>query len=91
MWLETRGEVWRWAPVDLRRIKDTLKFRADGSAEVLLERARALLTAAPSPWLAQNASPGVLYSHWHSLTAKVRPTTRDERNLASLRAALEAL
>lgn len=91
LWRETRGEDWAWSPVDHARIRDTLKFRSGGDPAVLVERARLLLTAAPSAWLAQNASPGVLYSHWHSLTAKVRPTTRDERNLASLRAAMEAL
>lgn len=91
LWKETRGEPWRWTPMDLRRVKDTLKFRCDGNVDEFLERARRLLADAPTTWLAQNASPSVLYAHWFALSVKVKKPTRDQHNLATLRATFEAL
>lgn len=90
LWRETRGEDWAWSPIDLRRVRDCLKFRANGDPAVFLDRARRLLMDAPTVWLAQNASPAVLYSHWNSLTVTVKPMTRDQKNTLGLaRAALE--
>lgn len=91
MWLETRGVPWMWAPIDCKRIRDCLKFRAGGDPEVLLERARTLLVKPPTLWLAQNASPAVLYSQWHALGTSVSKMTREEMNLSTLAAAARVL
>lgn len=89
LWEETRGTPYVWTPKDLHFVK--LGFKLAGSSWMYLDRARRLLLNPPSVWYAQNASPCLLYSRWNQLAAEVRPVSRDERNLLTLRAAVEGL
>lgn len=89
LWYETRGVSYTFSPIDHRFLK--LGLNLAGSFEAWSDAARKLLTDPPSAWHAQNASPQLVYTRWNNLQVSVRPMTRDERNLSSLHAALEAL
>lgn len=89
LWYETRGVRWDLTPIDHKFIK--LGLQTAGSLEAWSEAVKRLLTNPPSAWHAQEASPRLVYTRWNNLKVDVRPMTRDERNLASLRAAMEAL
>lgn len=89
LWWETRGVSYAFSPIDHRFLKLGLKLA--GSLEAWSDAARRLLTNPHSTWHAQNASPQLVYTRWNNLAVTVRPMTRDERNLSTLRAALESL
>ncbi len=89
LWYETRGVTYEFSPIDHRFLK--LGLNLAGSLEAWSNAARKLLTDPPSAWHAQEASPRLVYTRWNNLKVTVRPTSRDERNLQSLRTALESL
>ncbi len=89
LWRETRGCEFEWTPKDQHGLK--LGMKLAGSFEEWANAARKMLVSPPSAWYAQEASPMLLYSRWNALKVTVRPMTRDEKNLTSLRMALEGL
>lgn len=89
LWRETRGVEWALTPIDHRFLK--LGLEIAGSLDAWAEAARKLLTNPPSAWHAREASPRLVYTRWNNLSVTVRPMTRDERNLDSLRTAMESL
>lgn len=89
LWEETRGEPYVWTPREQHFVKLGLKLA--GTTWAYLNRARTLLLSPPNVWYAQNASPCLLYSRWNQLAVTVKKQSVDERNLLSLRTALEGL
>lgn len=66
-WQQHRGCRYAWTDKDAALIAKALKL-AEGSLELLRARIERLLSESDDVWLARNAGPGVLVSHWNQLS-----------------------
>lgn len=65
-WQRHRGCRFAWSDKDADLVSKALKL-AEGSLALLGSRIERLLTEQEDQWLARNAGPGILVSHWNQL------------------------